>query len=260
MPTAPSHTAPSRYGGRVSSKTAWQRWVVPSAAAVLLAAAAVAVAMQGPPTFSPPRFPLPDAELTAPTQGAPTASGTPEPDEAPHVVHLDLSWLAFALIAVGVVLVLALLWRHRRRRLRRQETLSVAELGADIAGDVPPAAEEPRPETVRRGLDRALDALDDPREPRGAIERAWLGLEEGAADSGVRRLAAETPGEFVTRVIARVAPERAAARALLEVYQRVRFGDGPVTTADVEVARDALAALRASWNAEAPVSRPGEQR
>ena len=244
----------------MSSKKAWQRWVAPAAAGALLAIAAVAIATQGAPTFSPPRVLLPDVEVTPPPQSADVMSGSPEPQEPPHTLHLDLSWLAIALIAIGVAVALAVLWRYMRRRLRPRDAPPVADLGAVTEGDLLPAPEEPRPESVRLGLDRALDALDAPREPRGAIERAWLGLEEGAADSGVRRLPAETPGEFVTRVIARVAPDRTAARSLLEVYQRVRFGDGPVTAADVQVARDALASLRASWRGEPATNSSGESR
>jgi len=244
----------------VSSKTAWQRWVVPAAAGALLAVAAVAIATQGSPTFSPPRFQLPDAELTPPPHTAAVTTGTPEPQEAAHPLHLDLSWLVVALIVLGVAVALAFLWRYLRRRLRPREIPPVALLGVATEGDLPDTPEEPRPEPVRRGLDRALDALDAPREARGAIELAWLGLEEGAADSGVRRLPAETPGEFVARVIVRVGPDRAAARALLEIYQRVRFGNGPVTPADVRAARAALASLRASWQGEPAVSRPGESR
>ncbi|MFF2051955.1 DUF4129 domain-containing protein [Leifsonia sp. NPDC058194] len=242
----------------MTSHASWKRWIVPAAGAVLLVVAAVAVATQGAPTYSPPRITLPDADLRPSRVGTEVTTGTPEPQDAPRVVHLDLSWVAVALIVLALVVIAALVWRYLRRRLRRAPEPPTADLGPVALGEAPPASEEPLPAPVRRGLDRALDALDAGREPRSAIERAWLGLEEGAADSGVRRLPAETPGEFVTRVVARVAPERAAARTLLEIYQRARFGDGPVTAADVQAARDALSALRASWSS--PTTVPGAPR
>lgn len=244
----------------MSSKSTWQRWIIPAAAGVLLAIAAVAIASQGAPTFGPPRIVLPDAGVTPPPRSPDVTTGTPEPQEASHPLHLDLSWLATALVVLAIAVALAFLWRYLRRRLRTRDAAPAAVLGAMTDGDLSNAPEEPMPEPVRRGLDRALDALTAPREPRGAIERAWLGLEEGAADSGVRRLPAETPGEFVARVIVRVGPDRAAARALLEIYQRVRFGNGPVTAGDVQAARDALTSLRASWQGEPAASRPGASR
>ena len=231
----------------MSSKTAWQRWVVPAAAGLLLAVAAVAVALQGAPVFSGPRVALPDADLGPRPGPTDVVTGTPEPQDTTQVVHVDLSWVPAALIALAVVLVLGLLWRFVRRRMANRPEPTLALLGAVTEGDLPPVAEEPRPEPVRRGLDRALLELDAPRDPRDAIERAWLGLEEGASDSGVRRLPAETPAEFVARVLARVAADATAARSLLEVYQRVRFGARPATVGDVEAARAALEALRVSW-------------
>lgn len=244
----------------MSSKAAWPRWVVPAVGAVLLAVAAGAVALQGQPTFGPPRITFPDAEVTPPPNSAPAATGTPEPQDLVHPARLDLSWVLVALLVVIVIVVAALLWRYLRRRLRAREVTAPVALGPVTESDLAAVPEAPLPEPIRRGLDRALDALEEPRQPRSKIERAWLGLEEGAADSGVRRLPAETPGEFVARVVARVAPERVAARALLDVYQRVRFGDGPVTADDVRIAREALLSLRASWQDATAASRPGETR
>lgn len=223
--------------------------------AVLLAVAVVAIALQGAPVFSGPRFVLPAA--VPPSAPAPSirSGGSPAPVEAPHEVRLDLSWLLIAVIVLAVLAGLALLWRWLRRRIR----LPLPALPGDLGGtaeDAGPAPEpEPEPETVRRGLTRALEVLDEHREPRDAIERAWLGLEEAADDSGVHRLPAETPGEFTARILGRVAADREAGRSLLNLYLRVRFGDAPVTEADVAAARSSLEALRASWH-EAGAGRP----
>ncbi|GIT80353.1 hypothetical protein LLS1_20220 [Leifsonia sp. LS1] len=244
----------------MSSKAAWQRWVVPGAGALLLAVAAVAVSSQGPPVFSGPRIGLSDADL-GPRPGVTDAvTGTPGPRDTGRVVQVDLSWVVVALVALAAVLVLALVWRYLRRRMADRAAPSAPLLGAVTDGELPPAADEPRPEPVRRGLDRALAELDAPRDPRDAIERAWLGLEEGASDSGVRRLPAETPAEFVARVVARVAADATAARSLLGVYQRVRFGTRPATDADVADARAALESLRASWLATRAGARSQEAR
>jgi hypothetical protein len=164
-------------------------------------------------------------------------------------VRIDLSWLLVALIVLAVIVALAVLWRLRRRPQPRADLPDLADLSGSELTDAPREPEpEAEPEQVRRGLDRAAEELVQPREPRDAIERAWVGLEEGAADSGVRRLPAETPAEFATRVVARVAADRDAAARLLSLYLRARFGSAPVTAADVEAARDAVQALRVSWS------------
>ena len=228
-----------------------------AAGGILLVAAALALAFQGVPAFTGMRFTVPTADL-GPRTGADEATGTPAPREVVEETRIDLRWVVFALTVLVTVIVLALVWRYVRRRIHRPVPDALGVLAGSTEGLV--AAEprpQPRPERVRRGLDHALDLLGGGREPRDAIERAWLGLEEGAADSGVQRLPAETPGEFVSRVLTRVAADRDAAQRLLDLYLRARFGDGPVTAADVEAARGAIEALRASWTGAHTGGAPG---
>ncbi len=224
----------------------------------MLAIAVVAVAFQGAPEFSGPRVLFPEAPLM---RDLPTSTGratdAPGEQDALHAVRIDLSWLLWAAIALAIIVVLALLWRRMRRALDRPALAPLPPL-TDAGGFTPDAedpANEPEPAVVRRGLDRALETLAEPREPRDAIERAWVGLEEGAADSGLRRLPAETPSEFAARVVARVAADREAADTLLKLYLRVRFSEAEVTAADVATARGAVERLRASWSAAAPGGR-----
>lgn len=218
-----------------------------AAAGVLLAVSGIALAFQGAPAFTGLRFTPPSADLQQHPDEQ-QATGTPAPRDIPHETRIDLTWVTYAVVILVVVILLALLWRYLRRRLRPEFPGLASEVAGSAEGVVAPdPPEQPRPERVRRGLDRALDLLGEGREPRDAIERAWLGLEEGAADSGVHRLAAETPGEFVGRVVARVASDKDAARDLLDLYLRARFSDAPVTAADVAKAREAIEALRASW-------------
>ena len=222
--------------------------------AVLVGVAVVAVAFQGAPEFTGPRMFLPPAPISsAPPQ--PQLSGSPEPQQQTQVLRLDLSWLFAALIVLAVVIALALLWRLRRRPAPPRELPPLIDVTDAEVGDAHPEPERHvEPEHVSRGLDRASAELADAREPRDAIERAWVGLEEGAADSGVRRLPAETPAEFTARVLARVAADRDAAQRFLALYQRARFSSAPVTPEDVAAARVAVDALQASWSA-APRSR-----
>jgi hypothetical protein len=212
------------------------------------------VAFLGAPEFSGPRIFLPAAP--APTSGSNDrlSTHTLQPPQNPSVTHLDVSWLLVALIVLAAVVALALLWRWLRRRTHPPEPTGLAELSSAGASSVLTTEPEPEPEPehVRRGLDRAAEVLAEPREPRDAIERAWVGLEEGAADWGVRRLPAETPAEFASRVVARVAADRDAAARLLALYVRARFSTAPVTPGDVAEARRAVDALRGSWSVAPP--------
>ncbi|MEY9850771.1 hypothetical protein ABH923_000449 [Leifsonia sp. EB41] len=229
-----------------------QRWGMVTAAGILLALSGLALAFQGAPVFTGLRFTPPAADLQPHPGEQQKVTGTPAPQDVPHETRIDLTWVTYAVIALIVVVLLALLYRYLRWRLRPEYPGLDRDVDGSTEGSVapePPA--QPRPERVRRGLDRALDLLGEGREPRDAIERAWLGLEEGAADSGVHRLPAETPGEFVRRVLARVASDRDAAGDLLDLYLRARFSDAPVTATDVEAARAAIEALRASWGTAA---------
>ena len=216
----------------------------------------LAVAFQGAPTFSGPRVLLPAGpQLTG--KPLPAETGTPDPQQLNHPLRIDLSWLLVALIVLAVVIALALLWRLRRRPAPTPELPELAELSDSDVSDAPrDNAPEPEPQQVLRGLDRASAELSEQREPRDAIERAWVGLEEGAADSGVRRLPAETPAEFAARIVARVAADREAARRFLALYLRARFSTSVVTPQDVDDARTAVTALRASWNAAPAQHRP----
>jgi len=215
---------------------------------VLVALTVVAVAFQGAPAFTGPRVFLPPGPVVT---GRPDqrTTGTPEPQQLGEQLRIDVSWLLVVLIVLAVVIALAILWRLRRRRSPSPELPALLSVTGSELADAPQEPDAgPEPEQVRRGLDRASDLLTEPREPRDAIERAWLGLEEGAADSGVRRLPAETPAEFAARVVARVATDRDAARRFLGLYLRARFSTAPVTADDVAAARDAVDALRASWS------------
>ncbi|WP_247597073.1 DUF4129 domain-containing protein [Leifsonia sp. PS1209] len=231
------------------------------ACSALALIAVVALAVQGAPVFSGMRW-VPPAESQPPLPQnltGPTASGSPAPRELQHVTRFDISWFVVAAAVIVLVVVAALIWRAVRRRLTLPERDALPLL-PDALGDAPPEDEPtPEPVQVRRGLDLAYDRLTEPREPRDAIERAWLGLEEAATDSGMRRLPAETPGEFTTRVVVRVATDRDAATTLLDLYLLARFSAAPVTADEVARARSAVDALRASWTT-APRSATGGPR
>lgn len=216
---------------------------------------AIGAGLQGRFDFGGPRWVpgVPPVKLltqTAPPR--PTAAETAVPGHLVINSVLVIGWapilIVFAVLALAGLLLLVAYWLRRRRpppqRLPGIDgTLGEVSAYAETTADVP---------TLQRGLALAADVLESGREPRDAIVRAWLGLQEAAEDSGLRRRPAETPTEFTTRVFDSVEADRAAAAALLAVYLRVRFRSVPATEADVEVARRSIRRLRETWPVRAP--------
>ncbi len=216
-----------------------------AAVVVVLAAAAEGLTTPSGRRSAPPGVVMP----------TPTPTQTPPPLEVlPEAPPQDLpGWLGPALAVAGALAVLAvavlvavLLRRLWQRRTSRAEALEPVD---EAAGDAGGAFAAP---VVRRGLARSLELLDDPRDLDDAVVRAWLGLEETAEDAGVARSRAETPTEFTTRLLARVPADRAAVDVLRSLYSRARFGGaGGRRDDDADLARAALRALAASWDAAA---------
>lgn len=146
---------------------------------------------------------------------------------------LGLMLLMGALIILGAfVLVLGVRFRIRRRR--QVETANVAETAGDES--------EVDLGVLRRAAGGARQRLRDRvgGDPGDAVERAWLTLEEAAADCGLARKPAQTPTEFTTSVLAGLDVDGAALGRLRRLYQRARFSGRPVTEADVGAALVAL--------------------
>ncbi len=223
----------------------------------------VAIGMRGTASFSGVRW-LPDWTLPRSTAKPPQATLPPPPSAAPARVPkpaapLEIGPILLVVAAVVVIIValLVLRWWLRRRR-----HLALEAMDATIGGL--PLAKEPEPDApvLRRGFDLALHVLDTEREPRDAIVKAWLGLQDAAEDSGIRRAPAETPTEFTSRIRGMVVSDERSVVSLLRWYHWGRFGDHPATEQDVASARASLESLAASWRDEsAPVDRGrGEPR
>jgi hypothetical protein len=238
---------------------------------VLLAVLLVlAVGAQGPARFSGVRW-LPHWHLSQrptkqtaiqrpPMTHGPMPQG--KPGHFPTAVTVVLVVLAAAVVAlVALVLVRRLLGWWRARPGHAELVDEVAELVDGTEEAVPAEPPEPDARTVLRGLALALSVLEEDREPDDAIVAAWLGLEEAAEDAGVHRFGSETPTEFAARIITRTSTDAAAAKRLLGLYQKVRFGGHDATPDDVAAARECLGALSAAWReAEPDRTRSGRWR
>ncbi len=155
-------------------------------------------------------------------------------------------WVIVAIAAVGVAMLVWRWWAGRPSRAATAQNSAVTAATSEI-----PIGPEPEPDTpaLRTGIELALQMLDEQREPADAIVRAWLGLQETAAESGIVRRPAETPTEFTSRILSRAFGDDRAIRTLLRLYLRTRFGDHPVTDDDVAAVRAALQDLVRTWPA-----------
>ncbi len=221
---------------------------------VLLALLVVAAAgIAGTSNFGGPRW-VPNWNLPGHTQ-APAKLPAPSLGRLSRMPPLGKAgtfpvwivlWVMVAIAAVGVAMLVWRWWAGRPSRAATGQNSDVAAATSEI-----PIEPEPEPDTpaLRTGIELALQLLDEQREPADAIVRAWLGLQETAAESGIVRRPAETPTEFTSRILGRALADDRAIRTLLHLYLRTRFGDHPVTTDDVAAVRAALQELVRTWPA-----------
>lgn len=220
--------------------------------AALLGLVVVAAAgLQGAARFTGLRWVI-DMDPGAPSP-VPMPSASLRPSAAPGGAGIaGEAGPAMAAVAIAAALLAAfLLWRWLRRRARGPR-IGLRRVGALLAPAEAPIRAAPTPEpdapAVRSGIELALGALDAEREPSDAIMRAWMGLQQTAEESGITRYGAETATEFTQRILSRVSADDRAIRTLLRLYLRTRFGDHPITAADVASARESLRALADSWD------------
>ncbi len=152
--------------------------------------------------------------------------------------------------AILILLAAWFLWRWLKRRSAPAITPTAVAVAPTTSIVEPEPDPEPDPPVLLSGVERALQTLDEQREPADAIVRAWLGLQETAEESGIMRRPSETPTEFTARILARTFVDDRAIKTLLRLYQRTRFGDHPVTDSDVVEVRRALEQLVSSWHAK----------
>ncbi len=172
-----------------------------------------------------------------------------------HFVPADsLTTVAIVVLAV-VVLVGAGWWKARR-------------LGtAHRLGDLLRASRSETSAAPSAGLAASIAALRVPRpeeetDPRRAVVACYVSMTRAAADAGAARQPAETPSEFLQRLLSALGASHGAARRLTSLFERARYTTKPVNEG---IRADAIAALRAVQGElrrlAAPVpssSRPGE--
>jgi Domain of unknown function (DUF4129) len=150
-----------------------------------------------------------------------------KPSESAHQVHFR--WMP-ALMSGAVLLGVAASLGAAARQRRQQ--------GAALDEQTPLAA----------ALDEiVVDSLDDlhtERDPRLAVIRAYARMEQTFAAHGVPREKADTPLEYLARVLESISVSASSARGLTELYERAKFSPHAIDQTMKDDAIYALTGLR----------------
>lgn len=162
-----------------------------------------------------------------------------------------LTWALTAVVAVAILFALARVIRYLIHHLLRPAPF-VDVVGTAADSGAPSDADA---KIVMSGLASALQILDSERNSSDAVVQAWQGLEDAAAEAGLKRRPAETPSEFTVRILYRSRRSAEPIAVLLSLYQRVRFGHHAPNADEIAAARNALATLLDLWQADFPQRR-----
>jgi hypothetical protein len=151
---------------------------------------------------------------------------------------VNLHWLAVVvlvlLVALGAVLVSLLVrWASGKVRSRAAARPAAPAESVDVV-----QLREQLLTHARQSSERLLGGGD----VREAVIAAYVAFETAVARAGVVRPAHETSGELLARVLRSLAVPADAARRLVTLYERVRFGE---SGADESMRDEALACLGA---------------
>ena len=150
---------------------------------------------------------------------------TPEQEQAP-AYEPSITWIPIAVV-VGLVVAAVVAYVVAERRAQRASHSS-----DDLA------------EQLAVVLDDTLDDLRAEADPRRAIIAAYARLERVLAANGVARHAAETPDEYLPRVLHDLELDSGAVERLTALFTRAKFSQHNVDTAMKEEAIGALEQVR----------------
>jgi hypothetical protein len=163
-------------------------------------------------------------------RGTATSFGEGEP---PPQYEAEFAWIPVIVVVILAAVGFAAFYESKRRRRRRW------------------AAEEAVTESLVEMLEDTLDDLRAEVDPRKAVIAAYARLERTLAAHGSAREAAETPEEYLQRILPRLAVDRRSIRRLTDLFTRAKFSQHDVDGGMKEEAIDALTQVRDELRAAA---------
>lgn len=175
--------------------------------------------------------------------GSTIPASTPDDDSTdlmqwPNWVGGVLQVVAFGLVALVVLAYLASDKWAPRIPMRWQKRLRRRHGGFEAL----PTVRDPQSVVDVQAAQSALLGGT----PRNSIVACWMQLERGAAAAGLARLPAETPTEYVERVVASASIDPAPVGELGALYREARFSQHELSEAHRTRAASALARVVAA--------------
>lgn len=182
------------------------------------------------------------AEQSAePSGGSRDPSQRNDDDRASTPAWLPSGRLAALIVLAALVALLLALVGRLRVSLRRRR-LSGDQVRATLSPSPQPDLEDEAETPLADAIGGAIDDVGQ-GSPRNAIVAAWLRLEEAAESAGSVRNPADTPSEFVERVLASSMLDADAIGRLAALYREARFSAHPISASQRDEARACLATL-----------------
>jgi hypothetical protein len=107
-----------------------------------------------------------------------------------------------------------------------------------------PPAESTVQEDLAEAVDTIIDELRRERDARRAVIAAYANMERVLASHGLERRAAETPLEYLARILRALDVRDTAVRSLTQLFEYAKFSAHVIDTAMKEKAIDALVNIR----------------
>jgi uncharacterized protein DUF4129 len=145
-----------------------------------------------------------------------------------------IQYVLLALLIAAVIVATVMLWRRRRRWVRRARILVAADEETDTPAELARAVGSGRV---------ALRELDD---AKAAIIACYVAMEDSLAEAGAARAAAETPDELLDRAVTGGMVNAAPAGELTALFYEARFSTHPMPRSRRDDAEQALAGIAAS--------------
>jgi cbb3-type cytochrome oxidase subunit 3 len=125
----------------------------------------------------------------------------------------------YALLISLALCLLAIVWWSAKTRRRRKRVDNAFDVVPEVDNEV---AHERLPEELSRSAGVGLSSLAE-GDPRNAIVRCWLALEDTVTSAGLARDPALTSEEFTAVVIGRYAVGPGSIAELAALYREARF-------------------------------------
>jgi Domain of unknown function (DUF4129) len=155
----------------------------------------------------------------------------------------DLTLIAAVLVGIAFTIAILVGVRFLIGLMKDLDVVPL-EPGDDPATRLAQAEGETSQRDLVGELDKALEDLDEDRDPRSAVIGCWVRLEQVASERAVGRRPFETSGELVRRILGAFDVDASGLDRLHGLYRQARYSSAVVGETQRDEARRILLVLR----------------